>query len=59
MKRAKRIAEENQKQEIWVTYNFAKRALQLQEEEAPKFDNVFVALGGFYIEMAAFVVFRK
>ena len=39
----------------------AKIALQLKEEEAPKFDNVFVAFGGFHIEMAmaAFAVFRK
>ena len=25
----------------------SKIALQLQEEEAPKFDNIFVGLGGF------------
>ena len=39
----------------------AKIAPQLKEEKAPKFDNVFVALGGFHIEMvmAAFAVFRK
>ena len=61
MKRGQKIAEENRKQEICVTYDLgiAKIALQLQEEEAPKFDNIFVVLGGFHIEMAAFVVFGK
>ena len=61
MKRAQKIAEENRKQEICVTYDLAiaKIALQLQEEEAPKFDNVFVVLGGFQIEMAAFAVFGE
>lgn len=37
----------------------AKIALQLQKEEAPKFHNDFVALGGFHIKMEAFAVFRK
>ena len=61
MKRAQKIAEENRKQEICVTYDLAiaKIAHQLQEEEVPKFDNVFFALGGFHIEMAAFAVFGK
>ena len=61
MKRAQKIAEENRQQEICVMYDLAiaKIALHLQEEEAPKFDNVFAALGGFYIEMAAFALFGK
>ena len=46
-----------------MTYDLAiaKTALQLQEEEeeALKFDNVFVAIGGSHIEMAAFAVFGK
>ena len=61
MKRAQKIAEENRKQEICVTYDLAiaKIALQLQEKKVPKFVNVFVALGGFHTEMAAFAVFGK
>ena len=55
IKRAQKIAEESRKQEICVTYNLgiAKIALQLQKEEAPKFHNDFVALGGFH-KMEAF-----
>ena len=61
MKRAGKIAEENRKQEICVTYDLtiAKIALQLQEEEAPKFETVFIALGVFHIEMKVFAVFGK
>ena len=61
IKRAQKIAEESRKQEICVTYNLgiAKIALQLQKEEAPKFHNDFVALGGFHIKMEAFAIFRK
>ena len=44
-----------------MTHNLTitKMALQLQEEEVPKFDVSFVALGGFHIQGAAFVVFGK
>ena len=44
-----------------MTYDLtiAKIALQLQEEEVLKFNNVFVVLGGFHTEMAAFAVFGK
>ena len=49
MKRTQKIAEENWKQQICVTYSLAiaKIALQLQEEEAPNLDNVFVAIDDF------------
>ena len=44
-----------------MTHNLTitKMALQLQEEEAPKFDISFVTLGGFHIQGAVFVVFGK
>ena len=44
-----------------MTYDLAisKIGPQLQEEEASKFDNVFVALVAFQIEMVAFAVFGK
>ena len=61
IKRAQKIAEESRKQEICVTYNLgiSKIALQLQKEEAPKFHNDFVALGGFHIKMEAFRKFSE
>ena len=37
----------------------AKIARQLQQEDAPKFQNVFIALGGFHIQMTALAVFGK
>ena len=61
MRRAQRIAEECKKKSISVTYDLAiaKIALQLQEQESPRFDNVFVALGAFHVKMAAFCIFGK
>ena len=43
-----------------MTYNLAitEIALQLREEESPKFDNVFVVLGGFQIKIAFFAIFE-
>ena len=61
MRRAQRIASESNKTSISVTYDLtiAKVAMQIQAEESPKFDNVFVALGGVHIEMALFSAFAK
>lgn len=44
-----------------MTYDLAiaKVAMQIQTEESPKFDNVFVNLGGFHIEMALFSAVGK
>ena len=52
MKRAQKIAKENWKEELCVTYDLAiaKIVLQPQEWKATKFDNVFVALGCFHID---------
>jgi hypothetical protein len=61
MGRAQGIVNESKKESISVTYDLAiaKVAMQIQAEESPKFDNVFVALGAFHIEMALFVAFGK
>ena len=61
IKSAPKIAEEYRKQEICATYDLAlaKVALKLQEEEASKFHNVFVALDCFHTEMVEFAVFGK
>ena len=56
MKTAKRIAEEIHKDEICVTYDLAiaKIALQIQAEECPRFDNIFIFMGSFHTELAHF-----
>ena len=50
-----------QKTSIAVTYDLAiaKIAMQIQHEETPKYDGVFIALGSFHIEMAFFKVLGK
>ena len=61
MRRSLCIASESGKQSIAVTYDLAiaKLAMQIQAEEQPAFDNVFVALGSFHIELALFSAFGK
>ena len=56
MKTAQKLAEESGKQEIAITYDLAiaKMALQIQAEEFPRFNNIFISLGSFHIEMAFF-----
>ena len=56
LKKSLRIAAECEKQCIVVTYDLAiaKMAYQIQSEEKPKFDSIFVALGAFHFEMALF-----
>ena len=53
LKRAKIIAEECGKQ------NIAKIDLQIQAEESPTYDKIFVHLGAFHIEMAFFCAIGK
>ena len=56
MRRSLSIAKECGKTAIVVTYDLAiaKMAMQIQREESPEFDEIFVALGSFHIEMAFF-----
>ena len=51
-----RIASEGQKEKISVTYDLAiaKVAMQIQAEEKPTFDKIFISLGSFHLEMDFF-----
>lgn len=53
---AKEIAEKCQQAEIIVRYDLAiaKMAMQIQEQENPQYNNIFVNLGAFHTEMAFF-----
>ena len=61
MEIALKIAKECQKKEIAVTYDLAiaKVAMQIQAEEAPMFDKLFINLGAFHIELALLGVLGK
>ena len=61
MKRAQQLAVEYGKCEIAFTYDLAitKMAMEIQIEEAPTFDNIFVTLGSFHIKIAFFSVIGK
>ena len=61
MKVAQSIAKDMEKSEISVTYDLAiiKLAMQIQAEESPKFDNLFVFSGQFHMEMAFFNILGK
>ena len=56
LKRSQKVAEECNKYNISVTYDLAiaKVAMQLQAEEKPTYDNVFIHLGPFHITCAFF-----
>ena len=56
LRRSKKLAAESNKKSIVVTYDLAiaKMAMSIQAEESPEFDDVFVALGSFHIELAFF-----
>ena len=56
MKKLSKISSECGKHNIAVTYDLAiaKLDLQIQAEESPEFDNIFVTLGSFRIELAFF-----
>ena len=56
LKRPQKVAEECNKYNISVTYDLAiaKVAMQLQAEEKPTYDNVFIHLGPFHITCAFF-----
>ena len=56
MKKSLKISSGCGKHNIAVTYDLAitKLALQIQAEESPEFDNIFVTLGSFHTELAFF-----
>ena len=56
LKRALAFAKQIERDSIAVTYDLtiAKIAVQLQAEESPKYDKVFVAIGSFHMELAMF-----
>lgn len=55
------IAQKCNQQKIIVTYDLAiaKMALQIQSQEKPLYDDIFVNLGGFHMQMAFFKVIGK
>ena len=61
MKRLQRLAEECNKESIVVTYDLAiaKLTMQIQTKEAPLYDNIFIAMGTFHIEMTFFSAIGK
>ena len=61
MKRAQQLGMECIKREIVLTYDLAiaKMVMEIQIEEAPTFDNIFVTLGLFHIEMTFFSAIGK
>ena len=60
LKRSKKVAEECSKYIMSVTYDLAiaKVAMQLQAEEKPTYDNVFIHLGHFHITCAFFYAWK-
>ena len=56
MKIDQKVASECNKEYVLVTYDLAiaKPACQIQAEESPQFDNVFIMFGAFHIMMAYF-----
>ena len=61
MKKSLKISSGCGKHNVAVTYDLAiaKLALQIQAEESPEFDNIFVTLGSFRIEVAFLSAFGK
>ena len=55
-RRSLKIADEGNRGSVSVTYDLAiaKIALQVQAEEKPTFDRIFIPIGSFHIEMAFF-----
>ena len=58
---AQKIAEECNQDHIILTYDLgiAKSAMEIQITDSPEFDNIFINLGGFHIEMAFFKALGK
>ena len=56
MRRSLKIASEGQKENISMTYDhaIAKLVMQIQAEEKPAFNKIFISLGSFHLEIAFF-----
>lgn len=54
LKNAQEIAKQCHQENIIVTYDLAiaKMAMKIQITESPKFDNIFINMGAFHIQMA-------
>ena len=61
MKRSLKLTDETNRNSICVTYDLsiAKIATRVRFEENPSFDNVFVALASFHVEIAFFSAIEK
>ena len=61
LKRAQQMATECNMTSISATYNLAiaNIALEMQAEERPQYDHIFIALGAFHIELSLFGVLGK
>ena len=61
LKRAFGFANQSERDSIAVTYDLAtaKLAMQLQNDESPKYDKIFVAMGSFHMELAMFGAIGK
>ena len=61
LKRAQQMAADCNMTSISVTYDLAiaKITLEIQAEERPQYDNIFIALGAFHIELSLFGVLGK
>ena len=55
------MLEESGKPQIAVTYDLAiaKMAMEIQREETPTYDDLFIGLGAFHIELSFFKVLGK
>ena len=56
-----KLADEAKKETVAVTYDLAiaKIAMQIQKQESPKYDRLFVTLGPFHMELAFFKAIGK
>ena len=51
MRKAQRVAEEGNKDAVIYDLTIAKVSMQIKIEESLKYDNLFIAMGAFRIEM--------
>ena len=59
LKKSPRIVAEHEKIVARYDLAIANMAYQIQSEEKPKFDSIFIALGVFHLEMVLFHAYGK